>query len=311
MADISCPAPGCDVKWSSSTPTEVLVKLLDLHERTAHPPTTPPTAPCVKAEKVKRPTVSASGTTEEWTYFTQRWSEYKQATRLTGQDTIFQLLECCDDALRRDLSRSFSNLTGSNEAALLENIKSLAVRQENVMVAWLKLQQMRQDRDEPVRAFSARIKGQAGVCQYSVQCECGAQVSYSDPMIRDTLIVGLADDDIRLDVLGQTKQDMSLDETTRFIEAKESGKRSAGHLNPVTPAVPVAVDAASTYKQAGRVRLQGRAMERKSGAQPHLSPCGYCGREGHGARSWQLWHQRRKGWEKTWGNPSNSTIVSA
>ena len=290
MADISCPAPGCDVKWSSSTPTEVLVKLLDLHERTAHPPTTPPTAPCVKAEKVKRPTVSASGTTEEWTYFTQRWSEYKQATRLTGQDTIFQLLECCDDALRRDLSRSFSNLTGSNEAALLENIKSLAVRQENVMVARLKLQQMRQDRDEPVRAFSARVKGQAGVCQYSVQCECGAQVSYSDPMIRDTLIVGLADDDIRLDVLGQTKQDMSLDETTRFIEAKESGKRSAGHLNPVTPAVPVAVDASSTYKQAGRVRLQGRAMERKSGAQPHLSPCGYCGREGHGARKQDRMH---------------------
>ena len=211
ITDIPCPAPGCEVKWPKSTPTEVLIKLLDLHERTAHPPTTPPTAPCVNAEKVKRPSISASGTTEEWTYFQQRWSEYKQATRLTGQDAIFQLLECCDDALRRDLSRSFSNLAGSDEATLLENIKSLAVRQENVMVARLKLQQMRQDRDEPVRAFNARIKGQASVCQYSVECECGAQVSYSDPMIRDTLLVGLADDDIRLDVLGQTNKNMFLD----------------------------------------------------------------------------------------------------
>ena len=287
MTDISCPAPECEVKWPASTPPEVLIKLLDIHERTAHPANTPPTASCVKAEKVKRPSISASGTTEEWTYFKQRWSEYKQATRLTGQDTIFQLLECCDETLRRDLSRSFSNLTGSSEATLLENIKSLAVRQENVMVARLKLQQMRQDRDEPVRAFAARINGQASVCQYSVKCECDAQVSYSDPMIRDTLIVGLADDEIRLDVLGQTNQDMSLEETTRFIEAKESGKRSAGRLNPVTPPVPVAMDAASTYKQAGRARLQSRLMEKKNGAQLQLHqfpPCGYCGKEGHSAR---------------------------
>ena len=81
----------------------------------------------VKAEKVKRPVISASGTSEEWTYFTQRWTEYKQATRLSGQDIIFQLLECCDEALRKDLSRSFSNLTSYDETTLLGHIKSLAV----------------------------------------------------------------------------------------------------------------------------------------------------------------------------------------
>ena len=226
-----------------------------MQERTTHPttiPTTAPTATGVQAEKVKRPTISASGTTEEWIYFEQRWTEYKQATHLTGRDIIFQLLECCEETLRRDLSRSFSNLTACPEDVLLQNIKSLAVRQENFMVAWLRLQQMRQDRTEPVGAFSARIKGQASVCQYNATCECWAQVSYSDHMIRDTLIVGLADDDIRLDVLGQTNQDMSLDETTRFIEAKESGKRSAGRINPITTPLPVAVDVAnSTYKQMG------------------------------------------------------------
>ncbi|KAK3797542.1 hypothetical protein RRG08_054572 [Elysia crispata] len=46
-------------------------------------------------------------------------------------------------------------------------------------------------------------------------------------MIRDTLIIGLADEDIRLDVLGQADQDMSIDNAIRFIEAKESGKRAA------------------------------------------------------------------------------------
>ena len=113
------------------------------------------------------------------------------------------------------------------------------------MVALFHLQQMRQDRDEPARTSSARLKGQASVCQYNINCECGSQLSYSDQMVRDTLIVGLADDDIRLDVLGQANQEMSLDETIRFIKAKESGKRSAGrmHYNPAT--VPTAVQPAA------------------------------------------------------------------
>ena len=288
MTDIRCPAPECEVTWPSTTAPEVLLKLLDIHERTTHPapaPITAPTATGVKAEKVKRPVISASGTTEEWTYFTQRWSEYKQATRLTGQDIIFQLLECCDEVLRKDLSRSFNNLTSYEEPTLLGHIKSLAVRQENVMVARLQLQQMRQDRDEPARTFSARIKGQANVCQYNIKCECGIQLSYSDHMIRDTLIVGLADDDIRLDVLGQTNQEMSLDETIRFIEAKESRKRSAGRMNPTPTAVPAAIDAASsTYRQMERNRLKGRHPDRKTSTQTQAQPCSYCGKGGHSSR---------------------------
>ncbi|MEM7284014.1 MAG: hypothetical protein AAF438_20595 [Pseudomonadota bacterium] len=109
MSDINCPAPHCNVSWPSTTATEVLLKLLDIHERTAHPTTTPTTAPTatgVKAEKVKRPIICASGTNEEWTYFEKRWSEYKRATRLSGEDIIFQLLECCEETLRKDLTRS-------------------------------------------------------------------------------------------------------------------------------------------------------------------------------------------------------------
>ena len=142
------------------------------------------------------------------------------------------------------------------------------------MVARLHLQQMRQDRDEPARTFSARLKGQASVCQYNINCECGCQLSYSDQMVRDTLVVGLADDDIRLDVFGQANQEMSLDETIRFIEAKESGKRSTGrmHYNPAT--VPTAIDAASsTYKHNERRRFQGRPPDRRISSQ--TCPCSH------------------------------------
>ena len=92
--------------------------------------------------------ITSSGTSEEWSYFNQRWLEYKAATRLTGPDVIYQLLEFCDEALRKDLSRSFSNLVACSEDTLLSNIKSLAIRQENIMVARMQLQQMQQDCDQ-------------------------------------------------------------------------------------------------------------------------------------------------------------------
>ena len=92
---IRCPAPGCPDSWPSNIPSDVLLKLLDIHERTAHPTTTPATAPSAtgaKAEKVKRPVISVSGTSEQWTYFKQRWSEYKIATRLTVRTSYFSSL---------------------------------------------------------------------------------------------------------------------------------------------------------------------------------------------------------------------------
>ena len=75
---------------------------------------------------------------------------------------------------------------------------------------------------------------------------------------------------------------MSLDETIRFIEAKESGKRSAGwvYYNPAT--VPTAIDSASsTYKSNERRRLQGRPPDRRISSQTY--PCSHCGKTGHGS----------------------------
>ncbi|GFO26058.1 RNA helicase [Plakobranchus ocellatus] len=89
MATIKCPAPGCDAEWPLATPTDVLTRLLDIHSATAHAASTHVHAPmAAKAEKVRRPTITASGTSEEWAYFLHRWADYKQATRLTGSDIM-------------------------------------------------------------------------------------------------------------------------------------------------------------------------------------------------------------------------------
>ena len=273
--DIRCPAPGCMTSWPAATTPEVLTRLIDLHARTAHPVAAPPTSQAsAKAEKVKRPTISAAGTSEEWAYFVLRWSDYKAATHLAGTDVVYQLLECCDDALRRDLTRTFGALTCLDEPVVLDKIKVLAVRQENVMVARYQLLQMQQDRDEPVRAFAARLRGQAGTCEYSVTCSCQRSVDYGDVMVKDALIRGLVDDEIRLATMSESKTD-TLEATISYIEAKESGKRSA--ISIFGGAAPTTAALTSSY------RRQNRAPNKSTTQPTRRNPCSHCGGSGHGS----------------------------
>lgn len=100
------------------------------------------------------------------------------------------------------------------------------------MVARVQLSDIRQDRDEAIRSCGARLRGQASVCKFTIACpSCSYGVNYTDNILRDVLIKGLADNEIQLDLLGDKNQDMSLEEVFQFVEAKEAGERSAGRLN--------------------------------------------------------------------------------
>lgn len=294
MAPITCPVPECTQTFDGDLDPTVLIALLDLHARAVHPATAPqaPT-PRIKAETVKRPIVAANGTEEEWEYFTQRWDIYKQATQLTGGDILFQLLETCDEPLRRDLTRAHGNLLGVDEKTVLKHIKQFAVRLENTMVARVQLQQLRQDRDEPIRSFAARLKGQASICKFVKKCACAepSDVDYTSDIVRDCLIHGLYDDDIRLEILGQPNQEMTLDQVIQISEAKESGKRSSFLLQSSTPVTPVAASVRSTYRKQSSAQLQQQNPpdRRQPTSMTSTRRCGNCGSEGHSSHK----NQRR------------------
>ena len=209
-------------------------------------------------------------------YFQSRWGDYITATKIQGPDRVLQLLECCDEQLRRDLTRNAGGtLAGETEEVVLAAIKALAVREENVMVAQVALHHMKQDRDEPIRAFVARLKGQAGVCKYVKACPgCNVQVAYTEAILTDVLCRGIADPEIQMDLLGDVNQEMTLEQAIKFVEAKESGKRSASRLS--TPQLAEAMG--STYR---RQRKQTAPPPTPTGP----DTCTYCGTKGHGKAS--------------------------
>ena len=157
MPTVQCPIEGCEYATPDVDP--VIADALITTHATSHQTPSGPTQ-TARVEKVKRPSVSLAGTTEDWQYFKSRWNDYVKATRLEGTDRIIQLLECCDDQLRKDLTRNAGGtLTGMTEDEVFTAIRRLAIREENTMVARVTLHNMRQDRDEPIRAFGARLRG--------------------------------------------------------------------------------------------------------------------------------------------------------
>lgn len=101
------------------------------------------TTTTARVEKVRRPTTTAAGSSEDWAYFLTRWQDYVEATKIQGKDLIIQLLECCDEQLRKDLTRNAGgSLTNNTADEVLAAIKKLAVREENTMVARVQLHNM-------------------------------------------------------------------------------------------------------------------------------------------------------------------------
>ena len=141
------------------------------------------------------------------------------------------------------------------------------------MVARVTLHNMRQDRDEPIRAYGARLRGQASICKFTQQCAgCGANADYTEAMVKDVLCRDLEDTEIQMELLGDKNQDMTLEQVLRFVEAKEAGKRSASRL-----LLPQATDAVtgSSYRRQKKTSVRGPPPNDQD-------TCTYCGTRGHG-----------------------------
>ena len=118
----------------------------------------------------------------------------------------------------------------------MKAIKTLAVRVENPTVARDRLHNMSQDRGKSVRAFGARLRGQAATCQYTKACTCLLVVDYTEENVADALTTGLADPEIKQGLLGEPDQPLSMERAMLYVESKETtrsvtsaGRRGTGN----------------------------------------------------------------------------------
>ena len=131
---------------------------------------------------------------EEWQTFLQGWGLFKQGTDIPRAQISNQLWQCCHKDLEKDLFKDVTNVSDTDEHALLAAIKRLAVISTAASVRKTELLTMRQDHGQPIRSFAANVKGKAQVCAFAKECtndNCTQIVDYMENIVKYVVILVL------------------------------------------------------------------------------------------------------------------------
>ncbi|KAK4305129.1 hypothetical protein Pmani_022961 [Petrolisthes manimaculis] len=246
-ASLKCEAAGCtEVKTADDMST--CIALMQLHQKNVHEASDvrqkPPT--------INRPVLQQGIGEEEWAAFTRRWDMFQKGTNLSLGQVTAQLLACCEPELEAALFREDPTIASRAEKEILDAMKLLTVVNVALSVRRATLLQTKQDPGEHVRQYVARLRGLANVCQWSktgvcttATCSGTVTIDYTEDIVKLVLLNGLADEEIRKEVLGTTEIDTkTLNETVCLVDSKETAARAM-----VTDNLRVA---ASSYKKMGR-----------------------------------------------------------
>ena len=133
----------------------------------------------VHMQKIPRPEISGGSSQEDFRQFKVQCYQYVRASNETDEVKLRdQLLQCPDTDLKKAVHRALGvRVTTINVANLLTEIETLAMIKQSNHVNILTMIKSKQERDEPVQQFSARLRGLAAVCDLAAMCTCGLSVS--------------------------------------------------------------------------------------------------------------------------------------
>jgi len=230
MVVIQCPIPGCGYA-TPEVSESIAIALLTTHT-TQHTAPAPVASEISKGPRLDRPKVEMGVTPEEWNIFTRRWDAFVHGSGLNADNCSSQLFQCAGPALGDCLLKSYPNIVTRPTVEVLAAMKSLAVVVIAIGVARAELVTMRQSRDEPIRAFASRVRGKAETCAYVTQCTCALSVDFTDCIIKDVILAGISDLDIRREVLSMASiLEKSVNDIISLIESKEMARNAMPHSN--------------------------------------------------------------------------------
>jgi len=143
---------------------------------------------------------------------------------MTESEKNFQLYQCCDEDLGDAVQKGHADLVNLSEQELFSMIKQLAVIHVSFGVQLSDFLSTRQDLTVNTRSFAARLKGKASTCSYTCTCPkdvCNQVIGFTDIILKDVIVTGLADEDIRKEVLGwESLGEKDINETIGFVKEK-------------------------------------------------------------------------------------------
>ena len=122
------------------------------------------------------------------------------------------------------------------------------VIRRNKLVNRMKLASMRQGSDETALSFETRLKPVARTGKFKVSgvCECTriVELDYTDEMVLDNFVWGLADEEIKTKVFALQEADYTADNILKVVEAEELGRSSVKYTKSLKD-----IQALSAYRR--------------------------------------------------------------
>ena len=270
MPVYNCPVPNCTFA-TEDVADAVAAALLVLHNN-AHTTRTPaPAHHKKKAPQLDRPRIASGSTEETWNTFSTRWTMFKNGHELTDMEKVQHLFQCCDEELGDIIIKGHPNAPSGTEVELLAIVKKLAVIPVAISVRRSDLLSTKQAHGETGRSYHARLQGKAATCAYTIKCSDGAcerLIDFTDIIVKDVLINGLADEEIKKDVHGWIELDSKgVKDVVSFIESKEMARDALTHRSS-----PAAAAAVSSYK---KEQKNGKSKEKPEKLKGSI-PCPTC-----------------------------------
>ena len=229
---MECSLQGCDYVTPGQIPSyELVIRTLELHTNTVHrTQVTNVGSTKPMTEKPKRPTICVNMTESDWVFHEHKWQRYKRQSGISGQQVLDELWATLDSEMERLAFQD--GIEETDPDALLLMFKKLAVTTIHPSLHVVTLHNLKQNQDETVKAFSARVRGIAKNCELQKKCSktgCSEAVSFLEETCYHVVMTGLLSDDIRGKVLTQAMMGTVKDLPTlvEFVTAEESAKISS------------------------------------------------------------------------------------
>ena len=286
-----CSVPGCLYSTPENIPTwEMLTTHLNTHAQSVHqpPPAGNANTPSSKTAKKNRPSITNQMSEETWRFFLDEWGRYKRQTVIKDQELLDELWSCMTDELRQLAFAEGGTSSLATEEAMTARIKSLAVVTLHSSVHVVNLHELRQQSDENVHAFAARVRGIAASCNLQKKCNgCQAVVTFSEETCFHVVMAGICDQEMKEKALTQAMMETitDLNSLVKWCTADESGRLGVTGQSSIAPLRQ------SLYKKQLKTKTchncgqkrhgDGTPQAREKNCKAFGKTCSKCGKNNH------------------------------
>ena len=271
MVKVTCPLPGCGFQTEDQEASIVAV-LLQIHASTHA--TAAGGGTQVRGPKLDRPRIDTGADQEAWNTFLRRWDAFRVGSGVSDSMASVQLLQCASEELSERLLKAIPQIEAHPLDEVLRAMQSLAVIPVARGIVRAELMRMRQGNDESFRAFTAKVRGKAETCGFTLNatspCACRHRfdLDYTVEVIRDVLLAGIGNDDIKQHVLStEGVAGTSINELVALVEKREMASNAVSRNWVMSSAADdVARASLSTFRQ-----------KKKSMSIETSIPCPECG----------------------------------